>query len=348
MRNAIAVILTDTHQKEDNIEIVKSIFRQATEIAKDLGLHEINHAGDIFNSRKSQSQLVLTSFKEILDELWSEGMILHTCVGNHDKTDYSSADSFLDPFSKHPALSLYRIGGARMLRGKKDIWLHYQSYFTDELYQKYLLEMVDDVFDRKATNVLLTHIGITGAVMNNGTVIESETITPSLFNDFDLSLVGHYHDAQALAGGRIKYIGASLQHNFGELTGKGLTILYDDLSTEIIPLKYPQYLKFEVSPKELTSNDIADLKKEKEESGDNIRIVLTGSQADLKSFNKQILIDAGVSVQHKQDEINAEELEQQVEAFDANSLQNEFDKFCEKNSLNKETGLKYFNQIINQ
>src|SRR5437764_9886702 len=110
--------------------------------------------------------------------------------------------------------------------------------------------------------------------MNNGTVIDSESITPSVFNKFALTLVGHYHDAQVLAEGKIRYIGASLQHNFGELTHKGVTILYDDLSTEIIPLKYPQYIKYEVSPKELTSQDIADLKAEREATGDNIRVIL--------------------------------------------------------------------------
>lgn len=343
-RKPIAAILADTHIKEDNIDIVKSIFLQAMDIAKGLGLHQLDHAGDIFNSRKSQSQTVLIAFKEILDELQAEGFVLNTCVGNHDKTDYSSCDSFLDPFEKHPALNLFRRDGGRRLFN--DFYLCYLSYFTDEIYQEYCNIVSKWAKDVAAVKILLTHIGIAGAVMNNGTEISSDSIVPSLFSPFDLTLVGHYHDAQTLAEGRIKYIGASLQHNFGELTGKGLTILYDDLSVEIIPLQYPQYIKYEISPKEITSDDIAELKKEKEESGDNIRIVLVGSDADLKSFNKQILIDAGVSVQHKCDEVKMEELEQRVEAFDAGSLLNEFESFCEKNKLDINIGLKYFAKII--
>jgi exonuclease SbcD len=345
MKSPIALILTDTHLKEDNIEINKSIFRQAIEIAKSLGLNQIEHGGDIFNSRKAQSQLALTSFCEILDELKEAGIMLNSCVGNHDKTDYNNADSFLDPFSDHPAFNLHRVSHSRSLTDK--ILLSYLSFFSDEVYVEECNALSKAIKKSNFANILLTHIGISGSVMNNGTVIESESITPTLFKDFDLTLVGHFHDAQVLANGKIKYIGASLQHNFGELTGKGVTVLYDDLSTEIIPLKYPQYIKYEISPKEITKSDIEDLKKEKQESDDNIRIVLIGSDSELKSFNKQILIDAGVSVQHKADEIQKEELEERVEPFTTQSLKDEFDFFCEKNKLNLQQGMKYFNKIIN-
>jgi exonuclease SbcD len=308
-----------------------------------LGLKKIDHAGDIFNSRKSQSQLVLTTFKGILDELQEQGLILESCVGNHDKVNYDAVESFLDPFAEHPAFILHRSSGGFLERGNDEIGytdIVYLSYFSDEIYLKELEHLSSHVTNEKT--VLITHIGISGAVMNNGTVICSESITPSVFNKFPLTLVGHYHDAQVLAEGKIRYIGASLQHNFGELTGKGLTILYDDLSTEIIPLKYPQYIKYEVSPKELTSQDIADLKAEKESSGDNIRVILTGSDAEIKSFNKQILIEAGVSVEKKADKIEAEELEQRVEAFDTKSLKTEFEGFCEKNSLDIKSGNEIF------
>lgn len=342
MKTPIALILADTHLKEDNIEVNKSIFQQAIQLAKSLGLKQIDHAGDFFHSRKSQSQLVLTTFCEILDGINESGLELYSCVGNHDKTSYSSAESFLDPFAEHPAFNLFRGGGFRNTN-KDEVDIAYLSYFTDELYCQ---ELKKFNLKNSPTTVLITHIGVSGAVMNNGTVIASESITPSLFKDFDLTLIGHYHDAQVLAEGRIRYIGASIQHNFGELTGKGATVLYDDLSTEIIPLKYPQYLKYEISPKDLTVKDIEDLKAEKQESGDNIRIVLTGSESELKSFNKQVLIEAGVSVQHKQDELVKDEIESRVEPFSASSLTEEFEAFCIKNKLDLKVGMKYFSKGV--
>ncbi len=342
MKTPIAAILADTHLKEENAEIVKEIFRQATRKAKELGLQQLDHAGDIFNSRKAQTQPVLLAFKEILDEMWNEGMQLYACPGNHDKVFYGSGESFLDPFASHPAFELEPYAGFRELDG---INIHYAAFLSDEQYvsqMNYLHE--HNVWNLR--NVLITHVGISGATMNNSTVIHSDLITPSLFKDFDLTIVGHYHDAQILADGRIKYCGASLQHNFGEMTGKGLTVLYDDLTTEIIPLQYPQYIKYEVSPKDLTAKDIADIKQEVAQTGDNIRVVLTGTDAEVKAFNKQLLIDAGVSVQNKADDISIEKIESRIEAFDANSLYKEFEIFCEKNKLDLQTGMKYFKHII--
>ena len=339
MKTPIALIINDPHLKEDNIDVVKSIFQQASDYAIKFGLKSVDCGGDIFNSRKSQSQLVLTTFVNILDQYHHDGIDLNSCVGNHDKTNYGGYESFLDPFQEHPAFNLYRSGGGRSIN---DIDLMYLSYFEDEMYIKEMQPLLASLKNAPST-VLLTHIGIDDAVMNNGTVIQGKRITANLFKPFALTLVGHFHDAQVLAEGKIKYTGACLQHDFSELTGKGCTILYSDLSTEIIPLKYPQYLKYEISPKEITASDIADIKKEKSESGDNIRIVLTGTESELKSFNKQILIDAGVSVQHKQNLINQEEIKQRVEPFSATSLLSEFEIFCKKNKLDLNAGMKYFN-----
>lgn len=343
MKKAIALILADTHLCETNIPVVQSIFVQAREIAQELGLNQIEHAGDIFHSRKGQLQINLTAFKEILDDYYNWGFKINQVIGNHDKTEYSIKESFIDPYEHHPALNMYRISGGRPLT--KEIFLTYMSYFSDEIYIKYLQETIEQGGSLEK-NVLLTHIGVSGAVMNNGTVIESQTIVPSLFSHWDLTLIGHYHDAQMLAEGRIKYIGAGLQHNFGELTGKGVTILYDDLSTEIRELKYPQFLNFEVNPTEITAKDINDLKEEKMNSGDNIKVILMGTEAEVKSFNKTDLRNAGITVEMKQNKIDKSEIESQLEAFDTKSLQEEFNYFCEKNKLDKETGLKYFNKIL--
>jgi exonuclease SbcD len=339
MKKPIAAILTDTHLKEENIEVNISIYRQAIQIAKSLGLSQIDHAGDVFNSRKAQSQLVLTTFCSILDEIDKADLRLCACVGNHDKTSYGAVESFLDPFAEHPALNLYRTSGRRGTFSE-NIDLAFLSYFDEEIYLK---ELESFRFVKEHT-VLITHIGCAGAVMNSGTVVESKVTTNS-FSKYSRVLIGHYHDAQSL-NEKVHYIGSSLQHSYGEKTGKGLTVLYNDLSTEIIPLKYPQYIKYEVKPSEITKDDIVALQQEKTDSGDNIRVVLVGNDKELKSFNKQHLENAGISVQHKADLVDRVELEQRIEPFDTKSLLKEFENFCSKNNLDKEQGYKYFKAII--
>lgn len=343
MKKPIGVIITDTHLKESNIETVKSIFRQATEIAKGLGLTSISHGGDIFDSRRSQSQLILTSFRDILDQLQEDGMLLKSIKGNHDCTEYSISKSFLEPFAHHPAFELYPISHSTQLPGR--IMLHYLSHFSEIVYISHLTELSQKASDKNFNHILLTHTDVNSGRMNNGTIIHNN-ITTDLFAPFDLVLIGHWHDYQEMDNGRIKFIGAALQHNHGELTGKGATILYDDLSTEIVPLKYPQYIKYEVNPKDLTAKDLADLALEKKETGDNYKIVLTGTDAENKSFNKKLLIECGVKVETKAQDITKEEIEEQVEAFSITSLKEEFEAFCEKNKLDVATGMKYFNKII--
>lgn len=354
MKKPIAVVITDTHLSDSTIELNKSIYRQAAELCLKLGLTDLEHAGDVFQSRKSQSQAVLTAYQEILDDLAHQGINLNQVVGNHDKTDYNSVDSFLDPFQHHPAMSLRRTYDTRFTQNPENpnvnhfkakcfegtIGIHYASFFNDQQY----IEMIQSHMGFGDKNILLTHIGCTGAVMNNGTKIET-SITSNLFSKYDLVLNGHYHDPQQFD--HVEYIGAAMQHNFGEGTQKGATVIYDDLSTELVPFIFPQYLKYEVDVKSMTTKDIDDLKKEKQNSQDHIRVILKGAEKDLKAFNSNSLREIGINVQLEQEKIDIVELETRCEAFDNKTLTEEFEVFCKKNKLNHKEGLKYFNQIVN-
>ena len=349
MKKPIAVAITDTHLSDSTIELNKSIYTQAFELCLKLGLNQVEHLGDVFQSRKSQSQAVLTAYQEILDLAHDNGIKINQAVGNHDKTDYSSVDSFLDPFQHHPAMNLIRYCGARFVdcesslqKEETRIGIHYVSFLNDEKYIEMLREK-DEVGGFGDQNVILTHIGCTGAVMNNGTKIET-SITSNLFSKYDLVLNGHYHDPQQFD--HVEYIGAAMQHNFGEGTQKGATVIYDDLSTELVPFIFPQYLTYEVDVKSMTTKDIEDLKVEKQQSQDYIRVTLKGAEKDLKAFNKQSLEAIGIKVQLQQEEIKIEELEARIEPFDSKTLTEEFEIFCKKNKLNHKEGLKYFNQIV--
>jgi len=344
-KKPIAVVLTDTHQDEKNVDVVFSIFQQAASIAKSYGLDRVLHAGDIFDSRKAQPQRQLTSFLKILDFYASENLILEAIPGNHDKTDYSLEESFLDPYFSHDAFILHRNSAYSDVGLGSDVAVFFMPFFSDE---EYLKEFSSDPLahlDREPSKILITHIGINDAKMNNGTKISSR-ITADLFSNYDLVLVGHYHDPQELGDGRIKYIGASLQHNYGESYVKGLTVVYDDLSVELVPLDFPKYLKYELDAKDLTNKDIKDLEKEVKESNDHIRVVLTGTEAEIKAVNKQALLAVGVDVKNKQETIVQADLEEQVEAFDAKSLFDEFEVFCKKNSLTHSEGVIYLQKIL--
>lgn len=348
----VAVILKDTHLQEFNIETNISLFDQAIEFCKDNEIKTILHLGDIFHSRKSQPQIILTVFEQILDKIASAELQMIAIVGNHDKTDYDSKDSFLAPFKHHPALSLIEETGYERLQTSdgKNINLAFASYFSEEIYVSKVKELntyveawLRDIGEQQC--IMCTHIGVNGAVMNNGMKIESSVKT-SLFKQYKEVFIGHYHDGHSWSN--IRYLGASLQHNFGERDGKGMDVLFSDYSTELVPLEYPRYIKYEVDVNSLTQKDLDDLRNEKQNSNDFLRVVLVGDEKDVKSYNIQALKQVGVDVQMKTPDIEISELQTRIEPFTTTTLLEQFETFCQENELDHAKGLEYFNKIIAQ
>jgi DNA repair protein SbcD/Mre11 len=342
MRQPVAVIITDTHLKEDNIGVNKLVYKQALELAKKLKVNKIFHAGDIFNSRKAQPQILLTTFDDILESFDETDVKLVAIPGNHDKVNYTSEKSFLIPFRKHPSFELHSMPTMYSNDFPK-IGIGLAPFFDNEVYvDNFWFNDIKEFVRKK--NVLITHIGVNGAVMNNGMPVQTK-INEDLFKRFDKVLIGHYHDSQVMSD-RIQYIGASIQHNYGEKPVKGATVLYDDLSTELVPFQFPQYLAFEVNAAELTLKDIKDFELTKKETGNNLRIVLTGDKASIKAIDKHRLQLAGIDVTTKEDEIKKEDIEESVVAFTDQSILGSFGEFCKKNKLDEKEGLKYLKPVL--
>ena len=351
MNKPIAAIITDTHLKENNIELNKSIFKQAIVQCQKLGLDTLYHGGDIFDSRKAQPLEIQTAFKEILSYFRSSGIKLVVCAGNHDKTNYSAEESFLDAFHVSP----YLIKKSQIEKYfevvdtyekyylSNDIVLHLTPFFDDYEYITNIQSFSDNI-NKKKRNIHLTHIGFEGSVMNNGVTIKGG-VGKSIADLFDLTLVGHYHDYQELYDGKVIYIGSAYQANFGEKqTNKGLTLLNDDLSLTLVELDSPKYIKYEVNVENIGQKEIDDLKAEKANSKDIIRVYLTGSDEKVNSFNKQQLLNIGIEVEKKIDEVVKQEIEQEVEKFEEVNLYTFFTEFCQRKQLDEPVGAVYLNK----
>lgn len=334
------VILTDLHLKADNLRVVKSVFEQALQYCEEKKIKRILCLGDIFDSRKSQTlEILKDGFMDILDMFTSYGITLISIPGNHDKTSYHLHDSFLHIYRHHPNFVLIE---DYYVFEEGDSLYHFLPFFSDEKYLE-LLRMNQHSISKTKKNILFTHIGITGATMNNGMKIEG--ISVSEFSNYDKVIVGHYHDEQYFSG-TICYIGASLQHNFGENPKKGLTTL-EKLKLETIQLKFPRYHKLETNVENLTQDRIDLILKEKEETGDNIKIVLTGPKEKIDVFNKKSLLLAGLTVEKKCDIIEKDEIKERVEPLNPVTLTSGFKKFCEERTLDEKTGIKYLEKTLN-
>lgn len=334
-------VITDTHLKKQNLSENIEVFSNALTWCLENNHKALYHMGDVFDSRKTQSELMLTTFANILDMFDSAKVTLVVIPGNHDKTDYTSTSSFLHPFQHHPALVL--VEDYYQFDIDSEVRLHFIPFFANDQYNE-RLEQVEEKLG-SGTNILLTHIGVSGAVMNNG--IKVEGIALSSFKHFDKVLVGHYHDKQQLQKGKIEYVGAALQHNFGETTeGKGLVELHNDFTTTIHPLDTKVYETIEIDVDKLTIEYIEEIKSLKQEGKDEIRVVLIGSEEKIKSFNKMDLEREGIAVQLKPTKIEREVIQERVEPFNEQTLYEEFDIFCEKNKLDKEKGKQYLDKAL--
>ena len=349
-KKAIAAFITDTHLFEkrskedslidDNIELNKSLYRQSIKIVKELGLKSINHGGDIFHSRKAQTENLLNVWKDILQIFSDEDICLRAIAGNHDKTNYLSVKSFLTPYITYSHFDLVEL--SKSIELTSDINLHFIPYFDEPVYTDIYKQHLENAqFNKK--NILLTHKTFKGSLLNAGKVSEHGYDVEDV-KEFDLVLVGHLHNKHSL--GKVQYIGASHQHNFGEDDRKGLTILYDDLSIEQIQLDFPKYLKYEVNPSTITPKDLEDLKKDKDEGGNKIKVVLKGTDAQVKSFDKKLLEDIGIKVETDMQVVQKEIIDEEVKPYNETTIVEQFEKFCNESKHDFKEGLEYLGKVF--
>lgn len=339
MIEEIGLLMTDTHLMESTVDINISIFEQARDICLEKGLTRIYHLGDVFDSRKAQTQemfVVLDSIFEMLQEAELELVII---CGNHDKTNYESGDSFLLPFKHYPNVQIIDYYIPIKLEDYK-LTVHLMPFFDEKsgLYADILQN--NQEITAGDTNILLTHIGVNEAKMNSGTIIE-ESIDKDLFEHYDKVYVGHFHDYQIIKGGKVIYIGSAYQENFGEDNKKGFQILKSDGSIEFIKSKFPEYKKISIDVNTKTKAQIDELKTEYANSEDNIRFNFTGSKEKLAKLDKQEFISLGIDF--KSEEVATDVVDydsQQVVTFNKDAINQEWTEFTKDEPEHQKTGLE--------
>lgn len=317
-KTPLAAFLSDTHLKEDNLELVVSVFQQFIKNCEDHNVKVAFFIGDWFYERSGQTlacQLVTRYIMELIEQ---SGITMYFLPGNHDKRNLSSRSSYLHAYiterDKH--LSLVE-SYERILVG--DILIHMIPYFQEgEVYTEQL-QQVD--YSPKLKNILLTHIAVNGVRNNDGSVVDSG-VAVKAFKKFDRVFVGHYHDFSTLNDGQIVYHGSTHQAHYGEQSGdKGFTFLYDDLSYGRIAADFPKYIhiKVESSDKEEVRTML-----QKVDSGEfktsNVRITFKGSYSDIQSVDKQHFEKMGIDIRFENT------VEKEVEDLIASETVTTFDK----------------------
>lgn len=337
MKKPLVVSSNDWHIRDDNVNQIIDLFRQQCQLAVSLEVKFIACLGDIFNSRKSQTLLVLNTFTKILNIANEYHLNLICFPGNHDKTCYESRESFLDQFRYHPNITLLTDYGNIELDGVR---FHFMPFFSENMW---IDEFKNVEFIKGEQNILLSHIAVTGSRNNDGAKVESP-ITPSMFRKFDIVGLGHYHNYQSI-GSNIFHFPSIQQNNYGEDTNKGFTVIYDDCTFDLRPSTFKRYEVVDIDLNETSKKQISELINTYSERLDEsyVRFRLTGTEDKLKAFDKESIKLIGIDVKTVNKEIDSIEDFDSVEVkrYTNESIMSEFKNFCEEYEKDYEAGLKY-------
>jgi len=120
---------------------------------------------------------------------------------------------------------------------------------------------------RSGPNILVGHVAVEGAIVGSREYQPPAGTPLTMFDHFDLVLLGHYHKRQSVTS-KVHYVGSLVAHDFGDAGEvRGFTKLnLDTLETEFIPLATPRFLIVRDGDKRLTDYE------EKEISGNYVRV----------------------------------------------------------------------------
>ena len=342
MKKPIAIISTDWHLNDNNAIQLLDIADEEVALAFKLGVRNIVWLGDMFDSRTSQRQDLLNCFDAIIGAHTRQGLSIHCIPGNHDKTNYKDDESFLTPYRYHPDFHLYEFETGVMLN-------NVAAYFVPFYQQDVWIEHFKNIrgIARGDASILFSHTAIEGSVNNDGSVVES-SIKASMFKDFDRVFLGHYHNAQQPAKS-VFHLPSVTQNNFGEDEEKGFTVLYNDLTFETVKSDFKPYRSITLAAGTVTRDDIKSVVEDAKSENFYMRVVLTGTQEQVKGVDRKTLQAAGISVKVKYDDVEVTEPEQRTETvkeLSGTDIKEKFVKFCEANSYSVEEGLSLLNETM--
>ena len=172
---------------------------------------------------------------------------------------------------------------------KFDQIYHLQS--EDILFVPYSYKLPQVIKDHKA-KILISHFGLSEAVLNSGMSIISDVSVKDLVGRYELVLLGHYHKPQEIIGPNISiyYVGSLIQLDWGEKNDEKrfLVVDTDTMNVQSIPITdYKKHIEIEL----LSSNVDEALKaaKEAKDAGNHVKIIMK-EPVDLTSVSGEFNI----------------------------------------------------------
>ena len=290
-----ALVFSDLHihkhkDRIDRLQDCLDVLNWVFDTALEKGCENIFFLGDLFHERAKIDVLnYLKTFECIFKRMTDDcqNINFYVLVGNHDMYHKERWDvNSVKPLSAIPGVHIIQSPVTTNIGGRQIDWLPHTENPVAELEK-----LKED--SGKAGDILFAHLAVHGAMLNTlyGTrsdvIVEHDNemvpVDVNSFDDWDMTLLGHYHGAQHL-NDKVEYVGSPLQLGFGEaFQSKHVIVL--DLKT----LK-KEYIENTFSPKHLivspedVQNEAYDL------SGQFVRIAVSDiGRKDLVDLKRKIV-----------------------------------------------------------
>lgn len=339
-KKPLFAVYNDQHLGVGNEEAVLVSVRHMVENLIAMNIDTVIFNGDFFHSRSNQTQEVLKTATEIFKIINEAGIRHIVSVGNHDRTSYFSSDSFLDPYRHHPGVEIY--DGQITTLDIKGVKVSLSPFFDDSI----LIPMLEEA---EGGDILLGHWEMQGS-SHLGKVSEKKGITKRSLRKWKKVYLGHYHNHQEISED-IVHLPSLRQSSFGEDATKGFSIIFNDLSYEIIQGVFKRFNKLTLDIDTLTPKDLKELIEIHSDSEHSIRFEFTGEESKLKALDKEQFKGTGIDIKIKfEKKYSVEHIEEPIliKKFDRDLIYESFEKFCEEKDYSHDEGLVFLNEFFNK
>ena len=206
--------------------------------------------GDLFHDRANIDVMVMYKASEIFQHYFLKDppFTLYLLVGNHDMYHREKWDIHsVKPFGAMPNIVVVDSPKTINISGLDIDFLPHMENPIKEI----------DKLKKNNSRLLLAHLAVDGAFYNplygtkSDVIVETDNdmvkVSPDLFDSWEMTLLGHYHNAQHL-NDKVEYLGSPLELTFGEAFQEKHVIILDLETLE------KQYIVNDFSPKHVIVN----------------------------------------------------------------------------------------------
>ena len=340
MKNVWAVHFNDVHIKNGNEDEIYEAVKYMVEYCVTNKIKNLICGGDVFDSRSFQRLSHLQCWINCLELFRINGLICYVNVGNHDKSLYSEKENFIDPFKYHPSIELIDEIKTFKLNGKN---VTFSPFFSDDL-------LIPQLEEHEGSEVLIGHWSMEGST-HLMQVSEKSNLNKKLLSKWNKVFLSHYHNYHKISED-ISHLPSLIQDNFGEDNLKGFSVIYDDLSYEVIKGKFKEFKKVIINLDETSIQSVKELINEEQDSSKIIRFEFVGEDSKLKTLDKNLFTGTGIDIklkfEKKYDFDDTKILPTVIERYGRNEIENEFKTFCKNKGYDYDFGKSLLNIFFDE